>query len=381
MMTGCWNYNELNNLVIITGMGIDKVGDEYKISLLVANTSATSETTQSGPKANVLSSTGKSITEAINGIKTISSKEIFTGHLTLLLVNEKLAKEGVYDIIDGFIRAPEATKRINIAVVRGASCNEILKVLSPLEIIPSKNIVDNITTSTKYLGISYDTYLSDFVYNIVNYGIDSLAPTITIKGTKKEDSNYDELKETELESTILLSDDAIFKDYKLVDYMGKEESKIINIINNKTISLNFYNKCYKNLDKNIVLKIDNPKTKIELDINNDNIKYTFNISASGAIVETNCKLHLNDTDVIENITNYAKSDIRDKVIETIEKLKKNKSDIFGLENILYKKDYKYWKTIRKKWDDIYKDLDYDINISLELKTKGSLETTLKEVDK
>lgn len=381
MMTGCWNYNELNNLEIVTGMGIDKVDGEYKISYLIANTSQTSETSQSGLKANVLSSTGKSIIEAINGIKIKSSKEIFTGHLTLLLISEEIAKEGVYDIIDNFIRAPEATKRLNFAIAKGSSCNEILKVLSPLEIIPSKNIVENITTSSKNLGISYETYLSDFVYNMVNYGFDSIIPSVIIEGAKKENSNSDELKETELNSTILLSDIAVFNGYKLVDYMNEEESKIINVINNKTLGFNLYNKCYENLNKYIVIDIDNPKTKIKLDINNNKIKYTFNIVASGAIQETNCKLKLSDPDVIENITNYAKSDIRDKAIETIEKLKKDKSDIFGLQNMLYKKDYKYWKTIRKRWDDIYEDLDYDINVSLELKTKGSLETTLKEVDK
>lgn len=381
MTTGCWNYNELNNLAIVTGMGIDKVDNEYQISLLIANTTETSETGGTQPKANVLSGNGKSITEATNKISSMSSKEIFSGHLNLLVISEEVAKEGIYNILDNFIRDPVATKSINLAVVRGSSSNEILKVLSPLEIIPSNNIVDNIETSSKYLGISYNTHLSDFLYNMINYGFDSVVPTIEIKGIKKEDSNFDELKETELNSEIILTDNAIFDNYKLVDYMGEDESKIINIISNKSISLNLYNKCYENLDKHIVLKIDNPKTKIELQINNDNIKYIFNIKASGSIEETNCKLHLNDTDVIEKITDYAKSDIRDMVITTMEKLKENKSDIFGLENILYKKNYKYWKKIRKKWDDIYKNLDYDINISLDLKTKGSLETTIKEVDK
>ena len=39
MMTGCWNYRELNQLAISTAMSIDLTEDkeEYKVSLLIAN--------------------------------------------------------------------------------------------------------------------------------------------------------------------------------------------------------------------------------------------------------------------------------------------------------------------------------------------------------
>src|SRR5574344_1308939 len=117
-MTGCWNYYELSDIAIITGIGIDKVDDEYKVSLLVANTTDSSSDNNSKAKATVINGKGKNITEAVNDIREKSSKEIYTGHLSLLLIDEKIAKESIYDIIDPFFRDPEATKRILFVIAK-----------------------------------------------------------------------------------------------------------------------------------------------------------------------------------------------------------------------------------------------------------------------
>ena len=38
LLTGCWNYKELNNYSIVTGIAIDKLQEEYEVSVLIANT-------------------------------------------------------------------------------------------------------------------------------------------------------------------------------------------------------------------------------------------------------------------------------------------------------------------------------------------------------
>ena len=41
LLTGCWNYNELNNLAICTGIAIDKNENNYEITFLVSNAKKT----------------------------------------------------------------------------------------------------------------------------------------------------------------------------------------------------------------------------------------------------------------------------------------------------------------------------------------------------
>ena len=39
LLTGCWNYKELNNYCIVTGISIDKDNgtNDYEVSLLISN--------------------------------------------------------------------------------------------------------------------------------------------------------------------------------------------------------------------------------------------------------------------------------------------------------------------------------------------------------
>ena len=282
----------------------------------------------------------------------------------------------MYEVLESILRNPESIRKVTFVIAKGKSSNEILKTLSPLETFPSETILLNIRNSVNSIGISHEVNVSDFVYNIVNYGIDNMLPTITIEGSNEEKNSTESLKDIEMDSVLKVGDIALFKDYKIVGYADYEDSKNINILTNKVTSLTTNINCYKDLDKYISIKIDDPKTSIELDP--QSLKYKFNITAEGSIYETNCKLDLKDPKVIKEIELSARSHLYSKVNDTIKLLLDYKTDILGLGNLLYKKDYKKWYSLKDNWDDFYKNINYDIDFKLDLKTKGSLENTIEE---
>lgn len=378
---GCWNYHELSDLAIITGIGIDKENDKYKISMLIANTTDSNSSDSVSSKTTIITGIGNNITEAADDIKAKSSKDIYIGHISLLLVSEEVAKDNMYDVIDPIFRNPESIKKLNLVIIKNTTANKVLNILSPLDIYPSQNIISNINNSLNTMGISYNTYVSDYIYKLINYGIDNIVPSISVVGDKKIENSTDQLKEVEIEQYIKVDDLGLFKDTKLIDYADTMESKIINILSNNSTSLSFTTRCYNDLDKYIVFKINDPKTKIDLSIKDNKIKYTFNIKAYSSINETNCKLNLTDEKVIKKITDYTKSELYENIEKTLNKVKHIKTDIFGLGNMIYKKDYKYWYKIKDNWEDIYSNIDYDIKIDLTLNKLGALETTIKEEDK
>lgn len=381
LFTGCWNYHELSDLAIISSVGIDKTEEGYKLSMLVSNTIDTSSSDNSTGKTTLLTGSGKTINNAVNDIKSKSSKDIYLGHLSLLLISEEVAKEEIYDIVEALLRDPESAKKVKLVLAKDVSANTLLKTLSPLDNFPSENILSNIDNSIQILGISYNTYLSNFIYKIINYGYDNIIPSVTLDGDTNKIDDPEEIKKVETDFNTKVSDIGIFKDYKLIDYANLNESKSINILTNKATSLTLSDRCYKDLDKYITIRINDPKTKIDLKLDNNNIKYIFSITAKAKIDETDCKLELRDNKIITNIENSMKSRIYEIVKETIDKTQNIKTDIFGLGNILYKKDYKLWKNLEYNWDEIYSNLDYKINIDLKLDKKGTLETTLKEEER
>ena len=374
--TGCWNYYELSDLAIVTSVGIDKIDDNFKISLIIANTSSDTSGSEIQAKTTILTGTGKTINEAFVDAKTKSSKEIYTGHFALLLISEDVANQNMYEVLESILRNPESIRKVAFAIAKNKTSNEILKTLSPLETFPSETILLNIRNSVNSIGISHEVNVSDFVYNLVNHGIDNMLPTITIEGIEDEENSAESLKDIEMETVLKVDEIALLKDYRIVGYLDYENSKNVNILTNKVNSLTTNISCYDDLEKYISIKIDDPKTAISL--TTKPLKYKFNIKAEGSIYETNCKLDLKNPKVIEKIENSARSHIYSNLKDTINLLKEYRIDILGLGNLLYKKDYKKWYTLKDNWDYTYENLDFDIDLDFNLKTKGSLENTIEE---
>lgn len=343
LFTGCYNYSELSDFAIITGAGIDYKDKMYELSLMVANTKNSSSSEKEGnSKTSIISGKGKTITEALLDIESKSSKEIYLGHIGVLIINENVP---IYNVIDTFFRNPESLKKYYIILSKDATSKDVLKTLSPLDNFPSQNIITNIKNSNKTIGYVPEVIASDFLYNVINNDVDAILPSITIEGKVSNSDNIKDLDKSSSDTYLKLSNIAIFKNYKLVGYATKSESKGINILNNNINNLVIkikYKDCY------VVTKLDNIKTKVT-----NKVK----ISSIGSINETNCKIDLTDDKVIKNINKKANKEVHKLVNKAIKKSNETNSKFIKIKNIN----------------------DYKIYVDININTKGSLQNTIKEI--
>ena len=67
------------------------------------------------------------------------------------------------------------------------------------------------------------------------------------------------------------------------------------------------------------------------------------------------------------------------VYDGIKLAQKYKTDVFGIGNMIYKQDYKYWYKVKNTWhDDYFPEVDFKVKVGVNLTSKGSLENTIKE---
>ena len=77
LMTGCYNYQELNNLSIVTGTSIEKENDKYKITIQVVNPKKNDDARSSSqPTFITYSQVGDTLQEAYRNIVLTSSRRI-----------------------------------------------------------------------------------------------------------------------------------------------------------------------------------------------------------------------------------------------------------------------------------------------------------------
>jgi len=374
--SGCWNYNELNELAIVTGIGIDKHENGYKVSLMISNSRSTQSSSREGEaQTTVFTGTGKTFTEALSNIDVKTPRNLYLGHLEVVLVDEEIAKDNINIVLENLMRNPETAKKYYIAIARDNKSEEILKGLSPLESFPSQNISLNIQNSSQSEGISTEMVLSEFIKTILKQGVNSIAPSISIQGEENKIDNQESLKETEPKAMLKARSIGLFKDFKLVTWTTEKESQGINIINNKTERLYVTTELDKN--KKVVVLLDSTKCKSDININDLNIN--LNINVKGAIVETDTDLDLENPKTIEKINKSTEKEIKNLVFDGINLAQKYKTDIFGFGNMIYRKDFKYWYKVKKEWDDNYfPKINFKVKVNANIESKGALENTIKE---
>ena len=374
-LAGCWNYKELNTYSIVTGISIDKIDDQFLVSILISNSSNLNNDSEKSQTV-VYSGKGDSIYLAIKDIGLISPKQIYLGHISVLILSEDIAKDGVLNITDFFIREATAKKNFFVVIAKGGLAKDTLKIISPLTNFPSQNIADNLHSTTQLQGVIASINFNEFLSSILRPGIDPVVNSIYVVGDEKKGSTEENIKSSEPNAYLKLGNLGIFKDNKLVDWANTNESIGINIINNKIKEL--YIKIKYN-NNTIIISTANFKTNVDINFKNSKPYVSINSTGESKIVEINDDIDLNDTNVLNEITKLTNEQIEKYCNEAIDLAIKNKTDIFGFGLKFYQKYPKYYKKNSENWNDNLHTINYKINSNIILKNRGSAQNSLGEI--
>lgn len=362
--TGCFNYKELNNYAIATGMAIDLNNNEYEVSFLISNSpKSNSSTSGHDYKTVIYSGKGKTIYECIKQIGTISPKELYIGHLSIVLISEDVAKKGINKIIDFLVQDPRSKKNFFVALTKTNKAKEVLSITSPLTDFPSQNLSTNIKTTSELQGSVIATDFNKLLYNIANKGVD-----LTLSGFKVEGNIGNESTDNNTnipKSYIYLTPLGIFKNDKLVYWTTLDESKGINIINDNINYMYFNINCNNGY---MVVEINKLKSNINV-LKNKNVNIKINGKAS--INEITCNIDLNNQKAIKKFEKKIEDKIKTLENYAVNLSKKYNTDIFGI-NLKYYRNY-------QKTNKEYNNFKFNFDTNIKLNSTGSIKQSLERI--
>lgn len=373
-MTGCWNYSELSDMAIVSSVAVDKENEEYLVSFLVTNAQKPDSTSQdSTASMTIISGKGKTIVEAINDLDLKIPKQHYLGHMSSLIISEEVANNTL-EVFDYFFRNPESIKKFYFIISRDKAV-DTLKIISPLEIFPSESIVSNLRDINEEQAIISETLYSDFLNDVLTEGKNPVVAAIKISGDIKDADDEEDLNKTDIETFIDTDSMAIFHNYDFITFADKDESKGINVIRNKVKSLFLSVDCDGGSS---LAKANKVETKIKLKFKDNKPVFTIESEAEIQMQETTCKYDLESEDVINDLEKEYSKDLKRIIKKAIKLGQTEKSDIFGLGNIVYKKNNSYWDKNKDKWHkEIFPELEIKIKTKTRLISNGSIENTLK----
>lgn len=199
LLGGCWNKRELNELAIVTAVGVDKSDELVEISVQIVNPSqvASNKATSFQVPVFTYHAKGKSLFDAIRKLTTLTPRKPYYAHAQIIIIGEEMAKEGMNSILDLFQRDAEGRSEFNIIVTQESTAQEILSVLTPLEDVPASKMFKSLKVSEAAWGTTESVILDDLVQSLGGIDHSAVLPSIQILGDAdigKSISNIEKLR-------------------------------------------------------------------------------------------------------------------------------------------------------------------------------------------
>lgn len=357
LTTGC-SYRELNKLAITSALGIDHIDNEYTITIQVLDLKKEGESNES-EKSVIYQATGPNIPSAVRNLSLSYPKEVYLGHLKVVILGKSTKNEDIKLLFDYFLRSPETRNDFEVLFAPNSDAKEILnKEENNEESFSTEEIINSLENSMNRQGTTAKINMEELVSTYLKKGIDPVLTTIE-KGDKI--NNY------QLNGLAAFSSNSN-KYFKL----SKEESIAYNMINQ-----NFYDIVipteYRNQKLNLLLL--NPKSEIKMEIKNNKIKVDINIETATQIAESNNKINFENSKVQKEVKEVLDKKLKSYIESLLNKCKENNIDVIGLKNTIYKKYYKLYNTYKDS--NIYEIADINININSKVYRYGSIYRSTK----
>lgn len=364
--TGCYNYKELNELGIVSAMGISKDGDLYNLDIQLLNVLDSEKSGLNKSPITVISGQGETIFEAARSMNKKTGKVFFLADVDYVFLDQSVLNDGLDEIMDFLIRDTRLSLNFLVVTSTENKSLDILSSISHFDTNSANNLYDAIMNSeTRYGGIN-SLHVRELINNYYAKGKYTIFPNVYIKDTRKSSEN-DSLEDSKSESYVEVKNMVFFKDKEAIE-LTDEETKGVNFLRNKIKNATLTIECDGGY---FTIETLESKMKLKSKLNIDQLNVKGNVGAE--IVYYGCKDNLDNADVLKSISKKAEKEVESYITKAFNKSKKYNYDFLGLGNYIYKNNYKYFDFENKDWNkDGLNKLNLKYNIDVSLYKQGNL---------
>ncbi|MGN4125197.1 Ger(x)C family spore germination protein [Lysinibacillus sphaericus] len=382
LLSGCWSKRELNELAIVVALGVDKVDDEYEISVQVVDPSEISTKQPSSGRSPVVTyhAKGETAFEAIRKMTTLTPRKAYFSHLQVVVLGEELAADGINDTLDFIARDHEFRNDFDVIVSSKSTAKEVLNVLTPIEKVPANKMLNSIKVSQKAWGSTLSVSIDELVNTLNSNKKSAVLTAIELDGDKKlgiDQTNVERIKTPVVLKYVGL---AVFKEDKLQGILTEDESRSFNFLNGKIESTVEIIACPE--QGQLTTEITQSTTKVTGQFKHDTPQVNVQIDVEQNVGEVECDINLTENKTIDYINKKTTELIEERIKQTLVTIQKNyQLDILGFGDVLYRKDAKKWKKIQDEWSTIFPELAVNVEVRVTTQGLGTMQNSLLHKEK
>ena len=365
LLSGCWNYVEINGQVNVSGIAVDigRFGKKYHLS---------AEAITAGSKENepaissVVETDSDTVFEGIRNLMTLTTKKLYFGHCKALVISEEAAKAGIGEILDLSIRNHEMRIEMNIVIAKSGEARQVLLTEGIANPIMAYKINDLMKTMPKAVGSSPITKAYKVFNSIQNEGMSTVIPALEIRSVEEK-------------KVLKFAGVAVFNDDKLAGYLDEMQTKYLSFLNDKIGRSGLVTiKSAKQPDKFTSYELYKNKTSRKLRFNEDVPGIDIIVNTSVIVGEVETEADFSKPEEIEKFKNLLAKNMEEELIKLVDTAQtKLDCDIFGFGAQIQKQSPKMWNKYKDSWDETFKKLKINIKCNIIITGSGISSGTVK----
>lgn len=370
LLSGCYNYRELNELAINTALSIDYSDNNFNVIVEVINPTKQQDavSANNSPFVNYYSS-APTLQEAFRNVVIDSPRQLYAAQLELIILSEEAATNHMSEILEYFSREPESRTEVKFVIARGDESTKAVTIQTLLTSFSSSNIKQSLELQQKVLGLTPVYTLNELLNMYLDPTLEINLPSIIVYGNTKEGNEKENITTSTPKALTKVGSTAVFRDKDFLGYLTEEESKVHSMITGNTKE-SIINLDYE--DNYSVFELYKIESDISPDIKDN--KITLNISGKARIKEFHSNANITKAKEIDKLNKILNKHIEDAVKDNFNKIRKEyNTDIFGFRQSFYRENPDYYNTYyRDNWyESVFSKLNLEVKANIKLYEKGN----------
>ncbi|SFJ30528.1 spore germination protein KC [Paenibacillus sp. UNC496MF] len=361
-LTACMGVRQLNELAIVTAVGLDlgeKPGTTRLSVQIIRPADARGQTGApsggTGDPIYTISAEGSSIFQAIRNLGRISSRRVYWAHNFLIVMREEYARKGLEDMVDFFTRNHELRMNTWVAVTPDKP-EEVISTVTGLEVVPG-SAVDRLFRDNHIAGQASGSNMMNLEEAYLSRSTSPLLAKLQLASrgvSNKKPGEHGSFKQVELAGA------AAFKDGKMAGWLNVQETQgslfFLESLESGILPVDCPNKKGK-----VTLEYKRARLTIDTQIRNGRPRYAIRLKAEADIVENGCKMNLagSKREIEKELAAVLQSEI-ESVLDKAQH--QYRSDFLKLGETFRNKYPVEWHQVRGKWDTVFAEAETSVHV-------------------
>ncbi|MGI8314666.1 Ger(x)C family spore germination protein [Halobacillus mangrovi] len=378
LLSGCSAQNELDEILILSGIGIDE-GEHggVKVILKATNPQASTSGHESGGNNQAPSYTfvseGEDVIGAFSNVNELLGRKPFFAHISALVVGEEYARnQGVKELIDYMERHYEIRDSYLFFIAKGEKAETIMNLFTPIENSSVFTMERMVAIPGGAHGMQDGIKLEDFIKWTYGDNRDPVALGVEKVDKEIKSTNVEILNNIEgNKNAVRLTGLAAFQNNRLKDWLTAKDTLGYALLASHTSETLPYSIPCNEGEGTVGFNLKEMEKDFKPKIENGKLTYVINLKAQIILEGFTCPLKLSTNQGVDDLQQLINKNLEKDLTSSLKKAQELQLDYFGIRNQLFRNETKKWEKVQDKWDELYANMEIQAHVNTYLESPGA----------